>query len=101
MLLEGHYLDGVIAEVSYFRKDIKPEFFECSHSFLFGSHSDVAFVDEGMRSLARLRVAPLIRLYRIPYLCAELLGLYVLDGSCDVGRESFRSSTRPFDEEFV
>ena len=58
MLLKGHYLDGVIAELLHPRQYILAEFTERSHLRLFRAHTDVALVDQRMRTPESLVMFP-------------------------------------------
>ena len=95
MFLKGHDLKGVIAKIRDSRKNICAELLECSHLLLLGRHTDMALINERMRTLARSLMLPLIRL-RVPYLRAELFGHRVLNRAGGICRKSLRTSTRPF-----
>ena len=95
MLLESHDLESVITQVGNLRKHVCAEFLESSHLLLFSCHTDMALIDERMRSLARLCILPLVFFERIPYLGAECLCDRVLDGSCHVCRKSFGTAALP------
>ena len=94
MLLKGHDLKRIIAEVGNLWKDVQTELLECSHLLLFSCHSDVALIDERMRTLARTLMLPLIWL-RVPYLSAECLGMRILNSSGHICRESLRATAWP------
>ena len=94
MLLESHYLERVISEVGDLRKHVGTELLECSHLLLLRSHADMAFVDQRMLALSRLRILPLVR-NSIPHLGAESLGHRILDSPCGIGRKPFRSASLP------
>ena len=100
MFLKGHYLKGVVAEIRHFREHILPELFECTDLFFLGSHAYMAFIDERVRSFARIGVFPLVRL-RIPDLGTELLCDRILDCTCGVCRYSLSSPARPLYIKFV
>ena len=101
MLLKGHYLECVIAEVGDFRKNIFPELGEGRNFLLFPAHSYMALIYKGVRTFARTAVTPSVGLFRFPDFGAESLCFRVLNSAGDIGRKSFRSASRPLDEEFV
>ena len=100
MLLQRHYLQDIVAQGLYPREHRGPELFEGGHLLLLGTHADVAFIDERMRSLARASVLPLIR-FRVPYLGTENLGLRVLNHPGRIRRKPFRTAARPLYPELV
>ena len=101
MLLQGHYLQRVIAQFLHVRKDIGTELLERSHLLILGAHSDMTFIYKRMRPRSRSLMFPLIWLFRLPDLCAEHLGHRVLHHTVHVGRQPLTSAARPLDEEFV
>ena len=101
MLLEGHYLEGVVAQVLDIRQDIFPEFIEGGHLLLLRAHAYVALIYKGMPARPRLSVLPSVRLVRSPHLCAEDLGFRVLDSPCGICRKPFPSASGPLDIKLV
>ena len=101
MLLEGHYLEGVIPHLGHVREHILAELLESGDFLLLGRHSYVAFVDERIGTFAGSRILPLVFYGGVPDLGTEDLGHRVLDRTGDVCRKPFSSSARPFDIKFV
>ena len=101
VLLQGHDLQGVVAQLFHARQDILPEFLERAHLFLLRRHADVAFVDERIRAFAGMAVLPDIRLGRVPHLGAEHLGYVVLNHAGGVGRQALSPAAGPFDVQLV
>ena len=100
MLLEGHYLKYVVAQLMYPGQHLGTEVIEARDLLLFGAHADVAFVDEGIGALARFLMLPDIGL-NVPDLGAENLGIRVLDHPCGIGGNPFGTASGPFYVEFV
>ena len=101
MLLECHYLQCVVSQLLHPRENTGPELLECGHLLLLGTHPYVAFIYERMGSRTGRRILPDVRFRRFPDLCAEHLGLRVLDHPSHIGRETFSTPARPLDEELV
>ena len=101
MLLQGHYLQRVIAQFLHVRKDIGTELLERRHLLVLGTHPDMTFIYKRMRSRSRALMLPFVRLFRLPDLRAEHLGHRVLHHTVHVGRQPLTSAARPLDEEFV
>ena len=101
MLLQGHDLEGVVAEFLHLRKDGGAEVLERGDLLLLGRHADVAFIDHRMRPLAGPGMLPDVFLGRIPHLRGESLRHLVLDGAGHVGREALPRPAGPLDIELV
>ena len=95
MLLESHDLKRIISQFGNLREHICSELLKSTHLLLLCSHTDMALVDKWMLTLARLRILPFIFLERIPDLCTECLCMRVLDRSCHISRDSFRTTAFP------
>ncbi len=101
MLLQGHDLQGVVAQLFHARQHILAEFLEGAHLFLFRRHAYVAFINERMGAFPRMAVLPDIFFSRIPYLGAEHLGDIVLHHTGGIGRQPFSPAAGPFDVQLV
>ena len=97
MFLQSHYLQGIISELRHLRQDILTEFLECTDFLLLCCHSYMALIYQRVLTSARLRILPLIRTDRVPYLRTELLCHRILHCSCHIRRKSFRSAAFPLD----
>ena len=100
MLLQGHDLEGIVAEFLDLREDRRAEVFEGRDFLLFGGHADVAFIDQRVRPFSGVGVLPDVFFRRIPYLRGEGLRRLILDGAGDVGRETLPRPAGPLDIEF-
>ena len=101
VLLQGHDLDGVVAQFLDAGQDILTELFERAHLLLFCRHADMAFVNHGMGPFSGVTVLPDIFFRRVPDLGAEHLGNWVLHNAGSVGRDSLSPAAGPLDEELV
>ena len=104
MLLDSHYLDAVIAEISDTRQDVLTELLVGRYFLCISRHTDMALVDEE-RLLFLLAVLdgfmfPLIVLRR-PNLCGEDLGVIILHDATSVARDTFSVATVPLNEQLV
>ena len=101
MLLQGHDLQDVIAQVSNLGQHVTAEVLEAGDLLRLGAHADVAFINQGMGTLPCPAMAPDIGLRRIPDLGAEDLRLRILDAAGRIGWQTLRSTAGPFDEDLV
>ena len=101
MLLKGHDLEDIVAQVRDLGQHIPAEILKSGDSFLLPAHANVALVDEGIGTLAGTAVLPDIRLGRIPDLGAERLGIGILDGAGDISRQALAATAYPLDVELV
>ena len=101
MLLKGHDLEGVVAELGHLGKDVPAEVLEGGDLLFLGAHTDMALINEGMGALPGALVLPDVRLGRIPDLGAEDLGVRVLNAAGHIGGQPLSPAAGPLDEEFV
>ncbi len=101
MLLQGHDLQGIVAQFFYTRKDIPAEFLKGAHFFLLRRHANVALVDERIGALAGMLMLPDIFFLRVPHLGAEHLGDLVLNYTGGIGGKALSPAAGPFDVQFV
>ena len=101
VLLEGHDLDHVVAELRDARQHVAAEIVEGGDFLLLRAHADVALVDEGVRVLAGAPVLPAVRGLRGPDLGGEDLGLRVLDGAGHIGGDALPRPAGPLEVELV
>ena len=101
MLLESHYLDGVISKLLDPRKHILAEIIERSDLPLLRAHPDMALVDQRMRPPEHLVMFPWIWFRRVPDLGTENLRDRILHESLAICRDTLASAARPFDEQLV
>ena len=71
VLLNGHELDGVVAQVGDARQDVFGELGEAADLSFFLGHADVGFVDAQTLGARRIGMAKLIRRRRAPILADE------------------------------
>ena len=100
MLLDGHYLNAVVAIGSHSGQDIVAELSIGADALLVLSHADVALVDEErVGSGAELLHLPLISLLGVPHLSAEDVCLFILHHSCSPCRYAFSLTAFPMHDE--
>ena len=58
MLLKGHDLEGVVAELGHLGKDVPAEVLEGGDLLFLGAQTDMALINEGMGALPGALVLP-------------------------------------------
>ena len=102
MLLDGHYLDCIVAVGHDAGQHLVLEFGVSAHAFALLRHADVTFVDKQRTGVGHEATHfPLERLLGSPHLSRENLGLLVLHHSCGIGRDAFTHSAFPVYEHLV
>ena len=102
MLLNGHYLNAVIAVLDNAREHILTELIVGAHLLGILRHTHVAFINQ-KRVFAGLKLFSLkhIGVFRSPHLCAENMCLLVLDGTGAICRNTLALSAFPVDRQLV
>ena len=102
MLLNRHYLDGVISVGGDARQNVLAELAVGADPFALLGHADMAFVDhQRARVGLELLDFPFIGMLGCPHLCREQLGILVLDNAPGVGGNAFAAAAGPFDYHLV
>ena len=101
MLLQGHNLKGIVAQIGHAGKHITAKFLESRHPFFLAAHSDVALINQGRPLSFRTGTAPFVRRFRVPDLGAESFGLFILNGPRHISRQALPASTGPLDKQLV
>ncbi len=101
MLLNGHYLNGVIAVGMDTGQHFVAELGVGAHALALLGHTYVTFVNE-QRLGVGLKVGhlPRIRLGS-PDLCGKQMRHRILDHTCGVGRQTFAGATGPAHIHFI
>ena len=88
MFLDGHELDGIIAQVFNPGKDIFGELGISAEAFLFLRHTHMAFVNKQFTEVSGIKIIILpVELSGKPDLPGEILGILILHGPGDIGRD--------------
>ena len=95
MFLQGHKLQGVVAQLMDTRQYIPTEFVERSDLLLLGTHAYMGLVDERIAVMRRESVLPAVSLRRQPHLGCEYLGLRILDTADRIGRKPLAAAAVP------
>ena len=96
MLLDGHYLDAVVACLVYTGQYIQTEFLVCANLLCVLSHTDVALVDEQRTGIGfELSVLPFVFLFGLPNLGRENLCGFILNHTTHPCGYAFALSTIP------
>ena len=96
MFLNGHNLNTIVSVLRNSRQYILTEFIVRTNLFRILSHTDVAFVNHQRSHIRRKGLfLELIRFLRIPYLCTENLGLFILHNAGSPCRNTFTASAFP------
>ena len=102
MFLNGHYLNAVIPHFCNTGQYAFAKRVVCRYLFCLSRHTDMAFVDQkriGLR--AEIGNFKLITYFRVPYLCTEDFGLFVLNHTLNPGRDTFATASGPMNHQFV
>jgi hypothetical protein len=101
VLLNSHNLNTVVSVFDDTRQDVLTKFVVCTYLLCILSHTDMAFVDEQRVGMRSDFIFKCIRVCRIPNLCREYLGTFVLHYSVGPCRNTFAAASRPVHHELI